>query len=373
MLLLAHAPFRRHLAVREHMMDHILDQSPVSRPRTPSNFSLPSPRGSISQLSPFTAVTEHDVTFPRRQSIVSDVINPLTGLPGATRRDSSASLAITPTNGSCEKEPIDEPMMSPGGVPLPRTNAPGLTFTASSPEVQTGHKLHAEVLPGKDVAQSPSTISPLTPDSGPPIAPRRTFQSADQLMSTLPPHLQALRNAGTGGVSGLSSPFGTSPASSPEREIAPPMLDIKSAANGNNTFPPSASKAQPVSPIRLGRSASQGGGGALGSAMQEKTQSGPSPGEAGGIVRSRSQSSSSNGGTIGRRMSLLAMTPTAAGFGQQQQTGRPGSTDRRPSASGPHEGGTIATSGPPILVNPKCSGYFVEPVSMITAFSVFAC
>lgn len=347
-------------------MDHILDQAPISRPRTPSNFSLPSPRGSVSQVSPFTTVTEQDATITRRQSFVSDVINPLTGLPGATRRDSSASLAMTPTSGSFDNDSKDEPKLSPGGVPLPRTTTPGLTLTASSPEVHTGHKLPADVLPGKDVAQSPSAISPSTTDNGPPIASRRAFQSADQLMSTLPPHLQALRNAGGGSMSALSSPFGTSPASSPERESAPPFPASK-GANANNTYPPSGAKPAPISPpVRQGRSASQSGGvGGISIATQDKPQTNPSPPET-GIVRSRSQSSSSNSGTIGRRMSLLAMTPTAAGFGQQQQTGGSGSRDRRQSSSGPNEGGTIATSGPPILVNPKCSGYFVEPVSRFT-------
>lgn len=32
-------------------------------------------------------------------------------------------------------------------------------------------------------------------------------------------------------------------------------------------------------------------------------------------------------------------------------------------------GGEIATGGPPILVNPKCSGYFVEPVSFFASLS----
>ena len=133
-----------------------------------------------------------------------------------------------------------------------------------------------------------------------PVAGRREYQSADQLNSRLPPHLLALRHARSGsgsstGTAPLASPIGSSPPSSPERDIGP------SAANASSA-------------------ASSVGGGATG---------------------------------VNRRRSLLAMTSTG-GSGRERQ----GSA----SSDAPGFGGSIPNAGPPILANPKCSGYFVEPV-----------
>ena len=296
---------RRQLAVREHMMDHILDQSPVSRPRTPSNFALPSPRSSLSQsgANEPTPNAERE----RRTSVVSDVINPLTGLPGRQSRHDSISIpALSPlnpiessTNGQhSQSEPSP---LTPGGIPHPKKNtAPNLTLTTSSPDAPAAPRMISDLLPSRgETTQSPMTSSPAssTPNSAPNSAAPRQLRSAADINSSLPPHLLALRTAGGGSLSNLSSPFNASPTSSPEKETSPQVPP--------HAFPP----------------ASQGAG-----ASQ---------------TRKRSESSGSNSGAIGRRMSLLAMTPKAGG------------------ASGE---GSIATSGPPILVNPKCSGYFVEPV-----------
>lgn len=282
---------RRHLAVREHMMDHILDQAPpASRPRTPSNFALPSPRLSIS------AGSEGPLSRPRRGSAVSDVINPLTGLPGATksRQGSFSNLpALSPlspmTPGTAEPSFAFQPPASPGaGVPMPKPNTQSSLSTNGSLD-------HAQtpIVPGAQLSAPPGELSrPGSTDgrsrgrqeSGP-----RQFQSADQLSSRLPPQLLALRQAGSS--NNLASPIGSSPGSSPDRE------------SSSQAFP-----------------ASQG-----------------------------AQSAA-------RRMSMLAMTP-AEGSGHE----RKGST----ASDIAGYGGAVPNSGPPILVNPKCSGYFVEPVRPI--------
>ena len=309
---------RRHLAVREHMMDHILDQSPVSRPRTPSNFALPSPRSSLSQSSANEPIPISE--RERRTSIVSDVINPLTGLPGRQTRHASVSAPIPPpidsdagqTNGHHSQS--DPSPVTPGAIPHPRKNtAPGLTLTSSSPDAPTAPQMISDLLPGRETTKSPMTSSSVhhkqssdslassatgqISNSAPNSSGPRQLRSAADINSSLPPHLLALRTAGGGSISNLSSPFNTSPASSPEKETSPQMP--------HHAFPPA-------------------------SQVVGVTQS-----------RKRSESAGSNSGTIGRRMSLLAMTPKAGGANGE---------------------GSIAASGPPILVNPKCSGYFVEPV-----------
>jgi dual specificity phosphatase 12 len=312
---------RRHLAVREHMMDHILEQSPISRPRTPSNFALPSPRMSASQ-----GPGQGDNIAPasdreRRPSVVSDIVNPLTGLPGRRSRHASmSSAAASPLSGSfpaltSTNSVSTEPLpLNPGGVPLPRKNPlQGLALTASTPEEQAASRGVSDVLTAKDRSSSPSAIRSEAPlarqgstesfhsaPAGPTSA--RPLRTAADINSSLPPHLLALRNHGQSS-SALSSPFNASPASSPEREISVQLQQQALPVTGNG---------------------------------------------ANGHQRSRSQSSSSNSGTIGRRMSLLAMTPA-----DKLQ-------ERRPSGA---QDSSLATSGPPILVNPKCSGYFVEPVS----------
>ncbi|WRT67788.1 uncharacterized protein IL334_004762 [Kwoniella shivajii] len=299
---------RRQLAVREHMMDHILDQQPISRPRTPSNATLPSPR-----LPPITSGSAQTQGLKeRRPSVVSDVINPLTGLPG--RRSSHASLSgfsLTQTEGNPSKDSSGssngQNTSSMGGIPLPKrsTTTPGLTLTASSPEVANQPKLTGDkdLLPSiLGRLENPSSPKPMTstpPASTAPAVPgsgsgsgssERVFRSAEELSSRLPPHLLALRMAGSGssagggGTSSLSSPIGSSPTSSPEKDISAQ----------SQTFPPS-----------------------------------------------------SNVNSASRRLSLLSMTPkTLEG------------NERRGSMTMNEPNG-----GYPILVNQKCSGYFVEPLT----------
>lgn len=272
-------------------MDHILDQAPpVSRPRTPSNFALPSPRLSISSESPFAR--------PRRGSAVSDVINPLTGLPGATksRQGSFSNVpAMSPlspmTPGNNEPSFSFQPPGSPGaGVPMPKPN------TQSSLNTNNGSVDHtsAPIVPGAQLSAPPGELNKPASDSGKPRGrpEPRQFQSADQLSSRLPPQLLALRQAGSS--NNLSSPIGSSPGSSPDRE-----------STSSQAFP-----------------ASQGAQNAA------------------------------------RRMSMLKLTPAE------------GSSHERKGSNASDiagYGGAVPNSGPPILVNPKCSGYFVEPVCLLSA------
>lgn len=370
------------------MMDHILDQSPVSRPRTPSVGAHRSPRTSFS----FT-----DSREPSRKPSISglaDVINPLTGLPAPRSRHGSMSTGApspmsplqetdaSASGGLARKNSLPSPRrksslssmtaaaardgsMSAGAnppSPFPRAGDPGLKFSQSAatttssgsgssgkdslPSPSNGQVLASQVVPSPQplsrqgsAAASPTSEFPLhTSASAPPIGTGRSFQSPDQLNARLPPHLLALRAAASSqGSGGLSSPIGTSPSSSPERE-----RDLPAGAFHPNYNRHSLSA----------HSDEHGGGGAKAAA---------------------------------RRMSLLAFTPTegtpgdrprkdsfglgtsaggassgSSGSGSGQAPGG-GERTRRPSQIG--YGGEIATSGPPILVNPKCSGYFVEPVS----------
>jgi dual specificity phosphatase 12 len=218
-------------------------------------------------------------------------------------------------NGHFPLHSQSDPAPSTPGVPLPRQNssAPGFTLTMSSPEAPTGVKLISDVLPGREPVASPNELprtgsvdSTSSASVGVNSAPSRPLRSAAEINASLPPHLLALRGlGGPQSSSALSSPFHVSPNSSPERETSP--------NTPHHVFP------TPAPPSGLSRS------------------------------RSQSSASGSSGTTVGRKMSLLAMTPAD------------GARERRGSSTQPDGG--LATSGPPILVNPKCSGYFVEPVS----------
>ncbi|WVQ72786.1 hypothetical protein IAR50_002346 [Cryptococcus sp. DSM 104548] len=285
---------RRLLAVRDHMMPHILDQAPVpsmppSRPRTPSTEDGGErKRGSFSFGAGMTFTDVQDPsTSPsttarpppfsersRRGSQVSEVINPLTGLPGASlsRRGSHGSTAspvgMTLYDRDSGKKDESEPV-SPQ-VPLPKRS-------------------------------EPSKSLPLPAPAGPAGRGGRPLQSADQLMARLPPHLLALRMAGSGGASPASTPGSTAPNS--------PIHPATSSNPAPNASAPTDTKSNPA------------------------------------------QSPS-------RRRSLLAMTPGAA---KESSPEKAVAKKERRSSNDLH--GLIGYTPPPILVNPKCSGYFVEPLT----------
>ncbi|BEI83026.1 hypothetical protein CcaverHIS002_0308940 [Cutaneotrichosporon cavernicola] len=171
---------RQHLALREHMMDHILDQAPLSRPRTPSNFSLPGPLTGLN-LSITTDDDALDIDddepapkdqLSRRPSVASDVINPLTGLPASRSR--RASLA-SETGGVGRARSRSLLGLGPDGLTMTRANS------VSADEDKEG--------------KSSEDISPTKPSL---TRAGRPILDADQLAARLPPQLAALR---TGGVS----------------------------------------------------------------------------------------------------------------------------------------------------------------------------
>ncbi|CAK9780791.1 unnamed protein product [Cutaneotrichosporon oleaginosum] len=181
---------RQHLALREHMMDHILDQSPAppSRPRTPSNFALPAPLAGLSTDDNPIAVDDDDAPaappHPRRPSIASDIINPLTGLPASLSR--RASLASE--GGRARSRSLLG--LGPDGLSMTRANSMGADDDK----------------------------------------PARRILDADQLTARLPPQLAALR-AASGSGSAASSPPNTNPPSPAEpRRRASSTLQFTPAA-----------------------------------------------------------------------------------------------------------------------------------------------
>ncbi|KGB74935.2 dual specificity phosphatase 12 [Cryptococcus deuterogattii R265] len=295
---------RRHLAVREHMMDHILDQAPsvpASRPRTPSGASITSQRASFSSNAGmrFTDVIEEGVGLlterERRGSQVSDVINPLTGLPRALSRRSSAGAgsnsALSPT--------ATQTLYQRDTANNNNTNNSSTTHPTSRRVYPRNHSEPASTVPPPVLLP---TAHSTTSIPGPAPLTQRTLQSADQLNARLPPQLLALRMAGMGGGGANAANAANASASNPS--LSPAMT---------NTSSPVAEKERKDEP---------------------------------------SSSTSTNGGAGGaaRRMSLLAMTPKD----EKEETKL---YEKRTS------GGEGMYGPPPILVNPKCSGYFVEPLT----------
>lgn len=305
---------RRHLAVREHMMDHILDQAPpvpAFRPRTSSGASISSQRASFSSNAGmrFTDVVGEGAGFlterERRGSQVSDVINPLTGLPGALSRRSSAgagsndALSPTATQTLYERDTVTSPLS------IAHNHHNNNNTNTTHPASRRGPILRNHSEPAGTVPPPPVPLPAAhsTTSVPAPQAPttQRALQSADQLNMRLPPQLLALRMAGMGGAA------------------------ANAGASANASNPPVSPGTNTPSPVI------------------EKER--------------RDQSSSSintNGGAgaAARRFSSLAMTPKD----EKEETKL---YERRAS------GGEGMYGPPPILVNNKCSGYFVEPVRLL--------
>lgn len=290
---------RRHLAVREHMMDHILDQAPISRPRTPSNFALPSPKFVQSQSGMASA-----------QDAVSTVINPLTGQPGATtsRRSSMTGLsALAMTASPAEKDEDDamtEKTPKTPKIPLPKSSGPVTQQSAPTSGLAIS-SLSGDAPMNGHAAPSAKTF----PVGGRRASEGRGLQSAGQLNSRLPPALLALRTHGLPVESAIS----TSPTSSPEKEDREkPLLPAAPQINAVNA-----------------------------------------------ATRTR------------RLSSALAMTPTASSQGFPHRRSSSSLPDS-PNTSQVNIPSSVAPPPPPaplpILVNPKCSGYFVEPLTWMEPF-----
>lgn len=289
------------------MMDHILDQAPsvpASRPRTPSGASITSQRASFSSNAGmrFTDVIEEGVGLlterERRGSQVSDVINPLTGLPGALSRRSSAGAgsnsALSPT--------ATQTLYQRDTANNNNTNNSSTTHPTSRRVYPRNHSEPASTVPPPVLLP---TAHSTTSIPGPAPLTQRTLQSADQLNARLPPQLLALRMAGMGGGGANAANAANASASNPS--LSPAMTNTSSQV---------AEKERKDEP---------------------------------------SSSTNTNGGAGGaaRRMSLLAMTPKD----EKEETKL---YEKRTS------GGEGMYGPPPILVNPKCSGYFVEPVRLLS-------
>lgn len=291
-------------------MDHILDQAPsvpASRPRTPSGASISSQRASFSSNAGmrFTDVIEEGggllTERERRGSQVSDVINPLTGLPGALSRRSSAGAgsnsALSPTTQTLYQRDTAKNNNNNNNS----NNNNSTTHPTSRRGPPRNHSEPASTVPPPVLLPTAHSTTSI-PGSAPPT--QRTLQSADQLNARLPPQLLALRMAGMGGAANAANAANASASNPP---ISSPMTNMPSS-------------------------------------VIEKERKDES-----------SSSTNTNGGAGGaaRRMSLLAMTPKD----EKEETKL---YEKRAS------GGEGMYGPPPILVNPKCSGYFVEPVRLLS-------
>ncbi|EIW73571.1 hypothetical protein TREMEDRAFT_25665 [Tremella mesenterica DSM 1558] len=273
---------RRHLAVREHMMDHIFDQNPQSRPRTPSNGILH---------------LDHITNSFDSIGTLSDVINPLTGKSeNHSRRASASSIPNISSNSSISEEmeisgdkPLKSAPISPH-IPMPRasTNPTVPTLSTFTP-INNPQNISDPVINERKEEEQGSIMIPKSIGR----KSSKGYQNSDQLASRLPPALLALR---TGGIP-MSESALSSPLSSPDKDNQSQFVQVKR-----------------------------------------------------------------------RLSSTLAMTPTETGH----TIGRRGS---HPHTGGSNVGEGIGITGGmespigyPILVNPKCSGYFVEPLTWMEVF-----
>lgn len=176
---------RQHLALREHMMDHILDQTPLSR-RTSNASAMGTPAGlGMTNLTPDDEAIDlsEPASRSRRPSVASEVINPLTGLPASrSRRPSEVSLH------------------TPDTLSRPRTRS--ILGGGFNPEALAMTRADSSASVDKDKDDKEEVKEK---DEG------RKILTADQLAARLPPHLAALRAA-------QSPSNSTSLDSSPERE-----------------------------------------------------------------------------------------------------------------------------------------------------------
>lgn len=333
--------------------------------------------------------------------MVSDVINPLTGLPGARSRHASMSSdrpALESLSIPNSTSSVPSSNASQGSVPTPRSRsmdvtASGFGMTAMTSRSQSsqgyttsngsrngaganggdGMVVHTPVGMTRsnsvDNRSSPTEMNRSPSSSGFGATVRRKsslsqmqsandsistnakqYRSADQIYAHLPPQLAALRMAQNGGTSpsaGQEAPNdamavdGASPPSSPELDSHNPSINSK-VSGPTKTFP-AHPQYPPNHPL----------------ANLHAAQSAHSP-----------HVPHKNEGARGaaRRMSMLALTPTegnspGAQHGHQAAGSGANSPARERRGSGFGFGGEIATGGPPILVNNKCSGYFVEPLT----------
>ncbi len=176
-------------------MDHILDQAPVvSRPRTPSNFALPAP---LSSMNDGDDSAIDDAPARVRGTSVSTVLNPLTGLPGRSRRSSSAGVATPPVEGG-------------------RTRARSILGA------------------GESLTMSRQNSHPSLPSATGPGG--RPILDADQLAARLPPQLAALR-AGLPPQESISNPGSATTSRRPSANLGMAPLSGLGMSSGPPILP----------------------------------------------------------------------------------------------------------------------------------------
>lgn len=155
-------------------MDHILDQAPpVSRPRTPSNFTLPAPLSAMTSTDDDSAIVDEPLPMRAPGTAVSDVLNPLTGLPGrSSRRSSSAGIATPPEGGRSRARSIlgGEPLtMSRQNSQLSRQILDAEALNARLPPQLAALRGHSDQQGPRRLSSSSLGMAPLSMASGPAI------------------------------------------------------------------------------------------------------------------------------------------------------------------------------------------------------------
>ncbi|KAJ9113613.1 hypothetical protein QFC22_005921 [Naganishia vaughanmartiniae] len=289
---------RRNLATRDHMMDHILDQSPFPAPRSRA------PSVSITSLS--VGDEDPDLTASKRASRPPSFSN-------SSRPALALSMSRTPTLDSDADKAVPSPRRDDS--PFQDPQQPFVKKAATNPGIMKGEAGMR---------------------TGPPV---RRVLDPRTLAASLPPQLAALR-AGVppSAGAGVPSPQNSAPAGfnpkTPFPFIPFPVEDISRRSSSPSSI--NSSSSSPLDAVDES---------AL-STSPDKGNAGVKP------VDSR---------LAAKRTSTLAMTPT-----------EPGSRSRRESTSSlisaSRRGSSASLAGVsaanwPILVNPKCSGYFVEPLT----------
>ncbi|KAJ9096797.1 hypothetical protein QFC21_005068 [Naganishia friedmannii] len=289
---------RRNLATRDHMMDHILDQSPFPAPRSRA------PSVSVSSLS--VGDEDPEMATSRRASRPPSVSN-------STRPALALSMSQIPIlDINTEK-----------AVPSPRRDE-SPSQDAQQPFVKKA-LTNSAIMKGDMGARTGS--------------PQRRVLDPRALAASLPPQLAALR----AGV-----------PSSPGAGVPSPQNSTLAGVKNKN---PSPFMPFPVENFSRRSSSPSSNTSTASSPLDPEDESALSTSPDKGNVATKPVDSR----LAARRTSTLVMTPTDPGSrSRRESTSSLISASRRGSSSSL---AGISAANWPILVNPKCSGYFVEPLT----------
>lgn len=316
---------RRQLATREHMMPHIFDQAPLSRPRTPSVG------GGAYAMSPLSGAIDDASTGTRSRTDASF---------GSSKPMPSISCTLSESAG-----------------------------TETAPEaIQGGPNANPAASASASASASPSSSSsPSSRDQGrPAFIPNGGGRgrggpvlSAAELAARLPPHLAALR-------AGVPPRSQASSVPMPQPSLSPTPTPTTTNRTG------SAPNALGISSPSL--ASPQDGDN---SKIQQPSQPPPPPQPATADSAVADEpidvDPPVNRNMIATRLSMSSMdvgnTAAAAGLSEGSSGRKSSISDsKRPSLDLDtmnlrRESISNTPASTPILVNPLCSGYFVEPVS----------